>query len=63
MYLTTEQLVEKYPAFTMTYLRSLLRERDKNGLADAVINLTHRRLLVDEERFLEWIEARRGTNG
>lgn len=60
MLMTTEQFVEKYPAFTMRYLRSLLRERNTNGLASAVINLSGARLLIDEEKFLEWIESKRG---
>lgn len=61
MLMTTEQFVDKYPAFSMRYLRRLLSERKTNGLADAVIALSHRRLLIDEEKFMEWIETRRGV--
>lgn len=62
MLLTTGQFSEKYPAFSMRYLRRLLKERKTNGLANAVIALTQRRLLIDEEKFMEWIESRRGKN-
>ena len=62
MLMTTEQFVDKYPAFSMRYLRRLLYERQSNGLADAVISLSHRRLLIDEEKFMAWVESRRGSN-
>ena len=60
MLMTTEQFIDKYPAFSMRYLRRLLHERDTNGLANAVISISQRRLLIDEERFMEWVEAKRG---
>lgn len=62
MLMTTEQFVDKYPAFSMRYLRRLLHERQENGLSDAVISLSRRRLLIDEEKFMAWVESRRGSN-
>ena len=62
MLMTTEQFVGKYPAFSMRYLRRLLAERKENGLADAVISLSQRRLLIDEAKFMAWVESRRGGN-
>ena len=65
------QLASKYPAFTENALRSLIyaskprkRSASKNGLADlpgnglahAIIKLG-RRVLIDEQAFLEWVNS------
>lgn len=60
MLMTTDQFIDKYPAFSMRYLRRLLTDRQTNGLADAVIVLSQRRLLIDEEKFMSWLESKRG---
>lgn len=63
MLLTVEQFAKKHSAFPVRYLRGLLSERKTNGLADAIIAMSKRRLLIDEERFFEWVEAKReGSN-
>ena len=59
MLLTVEQLSEKYPAFTIRYLRTLLAERRTNGLDAAVLAVSKRRLMIDEEKFMEWLESKR----
>lgn len=63
MLLTVDQFSEKYPAFPLRYLRGLLSERKTNGLAEAIIAMSQRRLLIDEERFFQWVETHReGSN-
>lgn len=42
-------------------LRRLIAAADRNGLADAVIRLNERRLLIDLDRFDAWLESRRLT--
>lgn len=59
MLLTIEQLSEKYPAFSIRYLRRLLADRKTNGFDSTVIAITQRRLLIDEAKFLEWIDQHR----
>lgn len=39
-------------------LRYLLRNREKNGLNSAVLRVG-RRLLIDEQAFIKWIESHR----
>lgn len=63
MLFTVEQFARKYPAFPVRYLRGLLSERKTNGLADAIIAMSQRRLLIDEERFFQWIEEKRESHG
>lgn len=58
-YLTVTQLSEKYRAFSPRYLRTLLLNRDENGFKDCVIALSSRRVLIDEEKFLAWIDQHR----
>ena len=62
MLLTVEQLSEKYPSFTIRYLRTLLAERKANGLAAAVLAISKRKLMIDEEKFMEWLESKREGN-
>lgn len=59
MLLTVEQLSEKYPAFSIRYLRRLLAARKANGFDRAVIAITKRKLVIDESKFLEWVETHR----
>lgn len=66
--LTVRQFSEKHPAFPQGSLRNMIfhatprhasRGRiDGNGLDCALIRLG-RKLLIDEHRFFEWIEAQR----
>lgn len=58
-YLTVNQIAEKYRAFSIRYLRGLLLKRHENGFNDCVIALSPSRLLIDEERFLAWIDQHR----
>lgn len=61
-YLTVKQVSEKYPAFTIRYLRTLLQNRNENGFSVCVIMPSPKRIVIDEEKFLEWIESKRGGN-
>jgi hypothetical protein len=56
--LTIQQLSDKYPAFSRSSLRWLIHKRKANGFDQAIIRIG-RRLLIDEVRFLEWIDNRR----
>ena len=53
--LTVRQVWETYPAFTEGSLRWLLFHRKTNGLAVAVRKIG-KKLLLDEELFLQWVE-------
>lgn len=59
LFLTIEQLSEKYPAFSTRYLRRLLANRKTNGIDIAVITITRGKLVIDEEKFLAWINQHR----
>jgi hypothetical protein len=66
---TIRQFSEKYPAFSQGSLRNLIHlsaERysskgkiPSNGLAIALVRIG-RKLLIDEVRFFQWIEAQQG---
>lgn len=63
-YLTVKQLANKYPAFTESSIRKLIfhaknhsrspQHAKTNGLEAAVIRIG-RKVLIDEERWLEWL--------
>lgn len=55
--LTPDQLIEKYPgSFTKSWIMSLIRERNKNGVNVAVFKVG-KKLFIDEEKFFTWIES------
>jgi len=57
--LTIKQFSGKHPAFPEGGLRFRIFNADKNGMADAgVIIRNGRRVLIDEERFFGWLEAK-----
>lgn len=55
---TVKQFTEKQPAFTEGALRSLIFNEHKNGLAKhkAIVRVG-RKVLIDETKFLTWIES------
>lgn len=57
--ITVEQTAQRHPAFTVGSLRQLIFHEHTNGLAEsgAVIRLG-RKVLVDEERFVNWVRTR-----
>ena len=57
-WITVDEFCKKHPVFTMNRMRWLLFKRDENGLSAAVSRMS-RRLLIDEDRFLEWLESHR----
>jgi len=59
---TVQQFCHEYPAFTLGGMRWLLFHREQNGLAQAVIHVG-RRVLIDVDRFFEWIDAQNGPEG
>ncbi|UFS71386.1 hypothetical protein LPW11_04125 [Geomonas sp. RF6] len=58
MKLTIKQLAHTRPYLTEASIRWFLFNRARNGLSCAVIKLG-RRLLVDEEKFDEWVNSHR----
>ena len=58
LYLTPNQLSEKYPAFRPGGIRHILFHREQNGFKDCVLQVG-RKLLIDEEAFLAWLERHR----
>lgn len=53
--LTVRQVWETYPAFSEGSLRWLLFHRKTNGMAVAVRKIG-KRLLIDEEALLRWVD-------
>lgn len=55
---TVAQLSERHPAFSQASLRHWIFHADENGLSasGALIRLG-RKLLIDEERFFEWVRS------
>lgn len=56
-YLTVPQLSEKYPAFKVSSIRWALFNKDQNGLK-AAVRKVGRKVLIDEEAFVAWIESK-----
>ncbi|NOT10990.1 MAG: hypothetical protein HOP23_04005 [Methylococcaceae bacterium] len=58
---TVRQFQEKHPAFTIGGLRSLIFHEHTNGLAKAgAVLRIGRKVLIDEFKFLKWIESQNG---
>lgn len=57
--LTVDQFSQEYPAFSQGSLRFLIFEAKKNGF-DHVLVRIGRRVLLDETRFQEWVDKKRG---
>ena len=57
-YKTVNQFIEKHPAFTTGGLRSLIFNEHSNGLAKsrAIVRIG-RKVLIDEAKFFEWVQA------
>ncbi len=56
--LTIKQFSVKHPAFPEGGLRFRIFNADKNGMAEAgVIVRNGRRVLLNEERFFEWLDS------
>ncbi len=56
-FMTIKQFCEKQKAFTTGGLRSLIFYRGDDALAAGAISRMGRRILIDEPRFLAWIQA------
>jgi hypothetical protein len=56
--LTPKQFCEQFPYYTLHGFQWVLFNRQENGLAasGAVLKLGKRRLLIDVEKFHQWIE-------
>lgn len=67
--LTAKQFVNKHPAWTEASIRNLIfHSRDRktskgiipgNGLESAILRVG-RKVLIDEARFFEWVDAQNG---
>ena len=57
--LSTKQFLERHACLTMPWLRAALFNRQSNGLAAATFQYG-RKILIDETKFFEWLEARQG---
>lgn len=55
---TVRQIAESSPAFTEASLRWLIYRSDVNGM-DQVLVRVGRRVLLDTEKFDEWLEGKR----
>ena len=61
-YLTVRQLSDKYPAFPQGGIRHLIFHEEINGF-NAVIVRVGKKVLIDENAFLNWIENQKGGRG
>ena len=57
--LSVKQFLDGHACLTMGWLRAALFNRQTNGLAAAVVQCG-RKILIDEVRFFEWLEAQQG---
>jgi len=56
--LTVYQFVEKYPAFKIGGVRSLIFNEHKNGLAKSgAIVRVGRKVLLNEPKFFDWVQS------
>lgn len=53
-FFTVAQLSEKFPAFSEGSLRWLVFNASSNGFDKAIVRVG-RRVLIDEQRFVEWL--------
>lgn len=58
-YLTVKQVAAKHPAFSEAALRYYIFNEKQNGLSGAIRRIG-RKVLINEERFLNWIDAQVG---
>lgn len=54
-FLTVKQVPGKYPAFKESSIRWAIFNKDTNGF-NKVIRKVGRKVLIDEEAFVQWIE-------
>lgn len=57
--LTVRQLSEKYPAFPQGGIRHIIFHEKENNF-DAVTIRVGRKVLIDEEAFLDWVMNQKG---
>ncbi|MCX7103502.1 MAG: hypothetical protein NTX38_18955 [Methylobacter sp.] len=57
-YLTVNQFIEKYTAFSLGGMRSWIFNEESNGLArsGAIVRIG-RKILIDDTKFFAWIES------
>lgn len=55
-YLRVKDIPDKYPAFSQSSIRWVIFNAGTNGF-DKVIRKVGRRVLIDEESFVAWIEG------
>ena len=58
---TIAQVAQQCPAFSESALRKLILRAPLNGLEPAIVRLG-RRVLIDSERFSEWLNQHRGLS-
>jgi hypothetical protein len=58
---TIGQVADQCPAFSEAALRKLILHAPLNGLEPAIVRLG-RRVLIDSERFNEWLNQHRGLS-
>lgn len=62
--LSAAKFCERHPAFCMAGLRHILFHRATNGLAESgAVLMCGRKLLINEQRFLGWLDARNDIRG
>lgn len=62
IYSTVNQFTDKHQAFTKGGLRALIFNENSNGLAKsgAIIRIG-RKILIDEPKFFDWVQAQNGS--
>jgi hypothetical protein len=58
-YLTVKQMAAKHSAFSEASLRYHIFHETKNGI-DKAIKRVGRKILINEERFFEWLDGQNG---
>ena len=63
-FLTVKQFAEKHPAFSIGSLRDLIFHSQFNGMDEyKVICRVGAKILINEDRFFEWVETNPCTKG
>jgi len=63
-YLTVKQFAEKHPAFSVGSLRDLIFHSSFNGMDEhKVICRVGAKILINEDKFFEWVETSPKTKG
>lgn len=60
---TVSQFSQEYPAFSQSALRHLIFNSQINGFKKVIRRVGKRKILLDEQAFLEWVDEQQKQEG